>query len=94
MPVPLPIVQVFVKFFADPKNIGRLCEVVGEMPNIEFPTMGGHVFWDTLATENGYKLQKNKLTGHCRILDPEDTRIAWGSEKELSRKLTASGIET
>ncbi len=83
----LPIADVFIKFMADPKNIGRLYEVVGEMPNIEFPTMGDHVFWDTLATENGYKLQKNKVTGHCRILDPEDTRIAWGSETELEKKM-------
>lgn len=72
-----PIVDVFIKFMADSKNIGRLCEVVGEMPNIQFPTLRGLVFWDTCATENGYKLQKNKLTNHCRILDPKDICIVW-----------------
>lgn len=48
--MPLPIVDVFIKFVADPKNIGRLCDVVGEMPNIQFPALNGHVLWDTLAT--------------------------------------------
>lgn len=84
---PLPLVALFTKFAADPKNIGRICDIVGEMPNIEFPTMGGLLFWDTLAEVAGYKLQKNKLTGHCRILDSDDTRIAWGSESELAKKL-------
>ena len=82
-----PIADVFIKFMANPKNVGRLCDLVGEMPNVEFPTLGGQVFWDTLAEANGYKLQKNKLTSHCRILDPEDIRIAWGSEKELLEKI-------
>ena len=82
-----PILNVFIRFMADPKNIGRLCDLIGEMPNIEFPTLGGHFFWDTLAEQQGHKLQKNKLTGHCRILDPEDMRIAWGSEAELTKTM-------
>lgn len=49
-----PIVDVFIKFMAYPKNIGRLCGIVGEMPNIEFPTLGCHVFLDTLATEDTF----------------------------------------
>ena len=78
--MPSLVATVFIKFMADPKNIGRICDVTGEMPNIEFPTMGGHVFWDTLAVEQGYKLQRNKFTNHCRILDSDDNRIAWGAE--------------
>lgn len=64
----------------DPKNIGRLCELIGDMPNIATKTMGGEVFWNTLASSNGWRLQKNKLTSHCRIIDPSDVRRAWGSE--------------
>lgn len=71
----------------DPKLIGKLCDFVGSMPNIEFPTMGGLVFWDTLYEANGWKLQKNKFTDHCRVIDPNDTRKAWGSENIMKNAL-------
>ena len=71
----------------DPKLIGKLCDLIGAMPNIYFPTMGGKVFWDTLAESNGWRLQKNKFTDHCRILDPTDIRKAWGSEKVMMKAL-------
>jgi len=49
------------------------------MPNIPLKTMGGHVFWTTLAEANGWKLQQNMVTHHARILDDDNTRIAWGT---------------
>ena len=51
-------------------------------PNIKFPTLGGKVFWDTIAERNGLKVQKNKITGHCRILDSDNFRLAWGRSEE------------
>jgi hypothetical protein len=68
---------------ADPRNIGRLCNMIGNIPNIDFPTMGGTVFWDTLASLNGRKLQKKMFTNHCRIIDPGNVRRAWGSESAM-----------
>ena len=56
-----------------------------EMPNIPFPTMGGHVFWNTIASRGGYKLQQNMFTGHARILDSDDVRIAWGGIEAMTR---------
>lgn len=67
----------------DPKNVGRLCKLVGRMPNVYFPTMGGEVFWDTICQSNGWKIQKNRFTGHCRVLDPCNFRVAWGSESVM-----------
>lgn len=59
------------------------------MPNIPFPTMGGHTFWTNLCEYQGYKLQQNQFTHHARILDSNDIRIAWetvnGMEKTLER---------
>lgn len=81
------LVEIFKVLLRDPENVRRVCEKVGEMPNIEFITMGGEVFWDTLASRNGYRLQRNVFTRHCRILDPCDYRIAWGSEEALLRRL-------
>ena len=81
--MPGPIGIIFFKVLSDPKNVGRLCNMFGQMPNIETKTLGGHVFWETLGESGGWKLQKNKFTDHCRILDPEDARKAWGSEESM-----------
>ena len=54
------------------------------LPNINFPTMGGEVFWNDLAEANGWRVQKNDITEHCRILDNEDVRRgAWGGEEAI-----------
>ena len=54
----------------------------GTLPNIPFPTLGGKVFWNTLAEKNGWKVQKNMFTGHCRLLDPKNVRMAWACSEE------------
>ena len=53
------------------------------MPNLELPTLGGHVFWNNLAEVKGWRLQQNIFTGHCRVLDPDDVRRAWGGEEAI-----------
>ena len=53
------------------------------MPNIELPTLGGHFFWNNLAEVNGWRVQQNIFTGHCRVLDPDDIRRAWGGEEGI-----------
>lgn len=59
------------------------------LPNIPTPTLGGEVFWNTLAECNGWKLQQNMFTHHARILNSENVRIAWGTingmEKAMDR---------
>ncbi len=54
----------------------------------DFPTIEGRVtdsehWWDVLDASSEWKLEKNKMTGHCRILDPDKTRVAWGREAEM-----------
>ena len=73
-----------ITLVANPKVIGKFCEYIGSMPNVESPTMGGQVFWDTITSYEGWRVQKNKLTGHCRLLDPNDVRKAWGSFSAMS----------
>ena len=82
-----PIVTKLLIALADPKNVGKLCELVGSMPNVDMKTLGGKVFWETLGEEQGWKLQKNKFTDHYRVLDPNDVRKAWGSEKIMAEAL-------
>ncbi|MEK4762245.1 helix-turn-helix domain-containing protein [Viridibacillus sp. FSL E2-0187] len=37
-------------------------------------TMGGHVWWRTIQEDKGYRLQRNILSNHYRILDSESYR--------------------
>lgn len=52
-------------------------------PNIAFPTMGGKVFWNDIAQYQGWRIQQNIFTEHCRILDENNIRRAWGSKEEM-----------
>ncbi len=57
------------------------------MPNIPMKTGGGKVWWRDLANENGWRLQKNIVWGTCRILDPNNVRLAWGGEEAMFKAL-------
>ncbi len=58
-------------------------EVIQDAENVPSPTMGGHVWWKQLDQEAGWKLQKNVVDQHCRILDPSDIRRAYGGEEMM-----------
>ena len=51
------------------------------LPNIRFPTLGGQQVWLDVNFYAGWRIQKNILTGHFRLLNPKSTRFAWGSYK-------------
>lgn len=57
--------------------------VLQDYPNWDRSTGGGPVWWNTLDSYKGWKLQQHKLTGHCRILDDSDVRRAWGEEAKM-----------
>ncbi len=63
----------------------KLVEKLPTMPNVNFPTMGGKVFWNDLVNVNGWRVQKNNFTGHCRVLDPKNVRHAWGGEEDIMK---------
>lgn len=58
----------------------------GDMPNVKMPTMGGRYFWTTAEENDKYKLQVHKITGHARILDDRNRRIAWGAADVMKEK--------
>ena len=43
------------------------------------PTLGGKVFWGDNFIYAGWRIQENVVTGHHRLLDPDDVRQAWGT---------------
>ena len=75
--------QELVNLFRKAAASGRLPEVLASNStfNIEFPTLGGEVFWET-SRSHGWKLQVNTISGWWRILDANDVRIARGTTEE------------
>jgi hypothetical protein len=66
------------------------------LPNVRMPTLGGTFFWDDLAEIEGWRMQRNVVTGHWRLLDPHNVRCAWGTSDEMVDIFTkaAGSIET
>ncbi|MBL8851976.1 MAG: alpha/beta fold hydrolase [Planctomycetaceae bacterium] len=60
------------------------------------PTLGGRQFWGDVCYLRGWRIQHHVLTGHYRLLDPDDVRVAWGTEaacrSELQRIRIAQGL--
>jgi hypothetical protein len=57
------------------------------LPNLRWPTLGGKQVWGDRLLFRGWRIQRNELTGHHRLLDPEDVRHAWGSFASCRRTL-------
>ena len=53
--------------------------------NIKTEVMDAGVFWTDIETVNGWKLQKNDISKHYRILDQNKIRIAYGNEAEIGK---------
>jgi len=55
--------------------------------NIKFPTTGGKLLWTDVKVVNGWRIQENLVTGHCRLLNPKKIRYDWGSFKNCTATL-------
>ncbi len=49
------------------------------LPNFKMPTLGGVQFWTDRHWRCGWRIQQNAVTGHYRLLDPDNMRHAWGN---------------
>ena len=47
--------------------------------NVAMPTGGGKQFWTDRFVHHDWRIQQNVYTGHCRLLDGNDVRRAWGT---------------
>ena len=56
-----------------------------DLVNVELKVADAGIWWDVLDVVKDWKLGRNIVTGHCRILDPGKRRVAWGSEAEMRR---------
>ena len=51
--------------------------------NLEWKTIDAGVWWNVKDDCKGWKLERNIVTGHYRILNPDKRRVAWGGELEM-----------
>jgi pimeloyl-ACP methyl ester carboxylesterase len=57
--------------------------------NLQLPTLGGMQFWADELLFLDWRIQRNVLTDHCRLLDGSDQRHAWGSFEQCRAALEA-----
>ena len=79
----------FEKLVKDQSLLSQLTEKVGDKTDFQLAPQGLRVYWDTLCSCNGWKLQKNYYYDHCRIVDEYHMRKAWGKESDMISALEA-----
>ncbi len=73
---------------ADQQRGGQITEDdTGNQWNFRMKTLGGRQFWGDVFHLQGWRIQRNVLTGHYRLLDPDDYRRAWGDINECRDSL-------
>jgi hypothetical protein len=55
--------------------------------NLVTPTLGGLQFWTDELFFHGWHIQRHCFTGHCRLLDENHCRHAWGTFEECQKRL-------
>jgi hypothetical protein len=57
------------------------------LPNVKLPTLGGKQFWADVHFFHDWRIQREVVTGHHRLLSPNNVRLAWGSLDACLAKL-------
>ncbi|MGE3408715.1 MAG: esterase/lipase family protein [Pirellulales bacterium] len=55
--------------------------------NLPGPTLGGKQFWADVELFQDWRIQRNSMTGHHRLLDRHDFRHSWGTLPECRQRL-------
>jgi pimeloyl-ACP methyl ester carboxylesterase len=55
--------------------------------NLPFKTTDLTQIWTDHVWRDGFRIQKNALTGHWRLVDPDNYRRAWGSKRQCEESL-------
>lgn len=63
-------------------------------PNLKMSTFGGKQLWTDYCWRQGWRVQKNALTGHWRLLDAKQVRHAWGSREACQLTLDKLQIDS
>lgn len=61
--------------------------------NVKLKTLGGKQFWTDIRNCGGWRIQRNAVTRHYRLIDPGNYRHCWGDqgkcEQFLEQKIAA-----
>ena len=75
--------------------IGLVSEAAAAPPSLPdvtaMPTMGGKQFWADELFFHQWRIQRNVLTGHCRLLDEKNYRHESGTFEQCRAELTRIG---
>ncbi len=55
--------------------------------NVDYRTFGGMQFWTDELVFHDWRIQRNSVSGHCRLLDEKNVRRAWGKFEECAQEL-------
>lgn len=55
--------------------------------NVAMKTRGGTQLWTDYLHRDGFRIQRNAMTGHWRLLDEGDVRLAWGTRQHCETLL-------
>ncbi|MEM6474485.1 MAG: alpha/beta hydrolase, partial [Planctomycetota bacterium] len=55
--------------------------------NLPIKTGGGTQVWTDVRFRQGFRIQRNSLTGHHRLIDQNDVRRAWGTKTQCAEEL-------
>jgi hypothetical protein len=47
--------------------------------------MDAEVWWEVIDKKDGWELERNIVTGHCRIVNPKKFRVAWGGREKMEK---------
>ena len=86
----LPPILLAAVSLAPPADAAELPAAPASNPNVPLPTFGGFQVWGDVAHRAGWRVQKNVLTGHHRLLDAADVRRAWGDRAACEAALAAA----
>lgn len=79
------LAKFYLEYLLNPEPHDEVV-VEQDLPNLEMKCLSWGWWWRTLdETAGGWRLEEHIVTGHCRILDPQNRRHAWGSAAEMRR---------
>ena len=50
--------------------------------NVKIKTLGGKQFWTDIRNCGGWRIQRNAVSGHFRLIDQKNYRHCWGNEEQ------------
>lgn len=57
--------------------------------NLKLPTLGGVQFWTDLRWWHGWRIQRNEINEHCRVLSPSNVKHYSGSRQACEAKFAS-----